>query len=51
MLEDANSVLDQALVMRARREQISKHNGVILCFNFHSGAEKSTLVHAVEAWV
>jgi len=43
-----NVVWHHATVTRSRREQLNRHNSVILWFTGLSGAGKSTLAHAVE---
>jgi len=43
-----NVVWHHATVTRGRREQLNRHNSVILWFTGLSGAGKSTVAHAVE---
>lgn len=45
---DTNVVWHHATVTRSRREQLNRHNSVILWFTGLSGAGKSTVAHAVE---
>jgi len=45
---NTNVVWHHATVTRSRREQLNRHNSVILWFTGLSGAGKSTVAHAVE---